>query len=62
MKLFLILSVVSAFVAAGKINQKILEDIHSHGTSEVLVSLKNSRLAQVRTLFIATHKLSDRTT
>ena len=62
MKLFLILGVASAFVAAGKIDQKSLEDIHSHGTSEVLVSFKNSRLAEVRTFFIATHKLSDRTT
>ena len=62
MKFVIILGLVSAFVAAGKIDQKILENIQSHGKSDVLVSFKNSRLAQVRTHFIATHKLSDRTT
>ena len=62
MKIVIILGLVFALVAAGKMDRKIFEDIRSRGNSEVLVSFKNSRLVQVRTHFIATHKLSDRTT
>ena len=62
MKFAIILGLVSALMAAGKIDHTIFQNIHSHGNLDVLVSFKNSRLAQVRTLFIATHKLSDRTT
>ena len=62
MKFVIILGLVSALVAAGKIDHKILENIQARGNSDVLVSFKNSRLAQVRTHFIATHKLSDRGT
>ena len=60
MKFVIILGLVSSFVAAGKIDPQILENIKSTGSSDVLVSFKNSKLAQVRSQFIETHKLSDR--
>ena len=62
MKFVIVLGLVSALVAAGKIDPQILENINSTGTSDVLVSFKNSKLAQVRSQFIEAHKLSDRST
>ena len=59
MKFVIILGLVSTLVAAGQIDPQILENINSHGNSDVLVSFKNSKLAQVRDQFIETHKLGD---
>ena len=57
MKFVIIVGFMSALVAAGKIDHNILENIQARGSSDVLVSFENSRLAEVSNHFIATHKL-----
>ena len=62
MKLVVLLGLLSALVAARKIDPQIFDNFESRGSSDVLVSFKHSQLAQVRTQFAIKHKLSDRAT
>ena len=57
-----LLGMMSAIVAAGRIDPQIFRNINSYGTSDVLVSFKNSNVPCIRARFIELHEQSDRAT
>ena len=62
MKIALLLSVMGMALAIHRIDPRIFQNLQSKGTSNVIVSFRNSNLAKVRASFIAKYQSADRST
>ena len=62
MKILLLLSLIGMALAIHRIDPRVFQNLQSKGTTDVIVSFRNSNLTKVRVSFIAKYKSADRPT